>query len=120
MSFGRLSVIDVSLTFADVFVDLLSGRVTRAGRSTSFRSKELRILLRLCADAPDTVLKYDLAIDVLGRPYDPMTNTLEVQVSRMREALGEPLRSPILIVTRPYGYSIPHPVTVYSSLRGSR
>lgn len=109
----RLSAV---LTFADVSVDLFTRNGQRAGRPFRLRGKELDILLYLASRPREPVHRYDLYADVIGRLEVLDSNTLEVQVSRLRETLGEPLRAPVLVVTVPYGYMLAVDATVTCSM----
>ncbi len=108
----RLSAI---ILFADVSVDLFTRKGSRAGRPFRLRGKELDILLYLAQRPWEPVHRYDLYADVIGRLEHIDSNSLEVQVSRLRETLGEPLRSPQLVLTVPYGYMLAADVTLQSS-----
>ena len=107
----RLSAV---LTFADVSVDLFTWNGQRAGRPFRLRGKELDILLYLASRPHEPVHRYDLYADVIGRMENIDSNTL--QVSRLRETLGEPLRAPVLVVTVPYGYMLAVDATVTCSM----
>lgn len=101
--------------FADVSVDLFTRYGERAGVPFRLRGKELDILLYLAQRPWEPVHRWDLYADVIGRMPHIDSNTLEVQVCRLRETLGEPLRAPVLVVTTPFGYMLAADVELQTS-----
>ena len=63
-------------------------------------------LLRIFLDHPNRVLTRDQLIDfMLSRNAEPYDRAIDVQVSRLRQRLGEGAREPIIIKTvRGQGY----------------
>ena len=106
--------LSAKIFFADCSVDLFTRYGERAGNPFRLRGMELNILLYLAQRPWEPIHRYDLYADVIGRLEHLDSNTLEVQVSRLRETLGEPLRAPELVVTVPYGYMLEADVTLES------
>ena len=69
-------------------------------------------LLRVFLDHPNRVLSRDQLLDLSqGREADPLDRSIDVQVSRLRQRLGDDPRSPGLIKTvRGEGYVLSVPV----------
>lgn len=107
--------LSVTLCFADVSIDVLTRKGHRAGMPLSLRPRELDILIYLAQRPWEHVLRWDLYADVIGRLEHEDSNTLEVQVHRLRQTLGEPLYFPSLIATVPHRYMLCADVTLHSS-----
>ncbi len=88
----------------------------RALRSPSGEAAEIGgveyKLLRVFLDHPNRVLSRDQLLDLTqGREADPLDRSIDVQVSRLRQRLGDDPRSPALIKTvRGEGYVLSVPV----------
>ena len=69
-------------------------------------------LLRVFLDHPNRVLSRDQLLDLTqGRAADPLDRSIDVQVSRLRQRLGDDPRNPALIKTvRGEGYVLSAPV----------
>ena len=69
-------------------------------------------LLRVFLDRPNRVLSRDQLLDLSqGREADPLDRSIDVQVSRLRQRLGDDPRAPALIKTvRGEGYVLSVPV----------
>jgi two-component system OmpR family response regulator len=69
-------------------------------------------LLRVFLDHPKRVLSREQLLDLTqGREADPLDRSIDVQVSRLRQRLGDDPRSPVLIKTvRGEGYVLSVPV----------
>ncbi|ODU58278.1 MAG: DNA-binding response regulator [Comamonadaceae bacterium SCN 68-20] len=69
-------------------------------------------LLRVFVEHPNRVLSRDQLLDLTqGREADPLDRSIDVQVSRLRQRLGDDPRSPALIKTvRGEGYVLSVPV----------
>ena len=69
-------------------------------------------LLRVFVEHPNRVLSRDQLLDLSqGREADPLDRSIDVQVSRLRQRLGDDPRSPALIKTvRGEGYVLSVPV----------
>ncbi len=82
-----------------------------ADETTPIGGVEYR-LLRVFLDHPNRVLSRDQLLDLTqGREADPLDRSIDVQVSRLRQRLGDDPRSPVLIKTvRGEGYVLSVPV----------
>jgi len=85
--------------------------VSPAGVATPISGAEYK-LLRVFLDHPNRVLDRDQLLDLSqGREADPLDRSIDVQVSRLRQRLGDDPRQPVLIKTlRGEGYVFTAPV----------
>ncbi|MBL0150108.1 MAG: response regulator [Ideonella sp.] len=85
--------------------------VSPAGVETPIGGAEYK-LLRVFLDHPNRVLDRDQLLDLSqGREADPLDRSIDVQVSRLRQRLGDDPRQPVLIKTlRGEGYVFTAPV----------
>jgi two-component system OmpR family response regulator len=85
--------------------------LSAAGDATAISGVEYK-LLRVLLDHPNRVLSRDQLLDLTqGREADPLDRSIDVQISRLRQRLGEDPRSPALIKTvRGEGYVLSVPV----------
>ena len=82
-----------------------------AGEAAEIGGVEYK-LLRIFLEHPQRVLSRDQLLDLTqGRESDPLDRSIDVQVSRLRQRLGDDPRSPALIKTvRGEGYVLSVPV----------
>jgi len=85
--------------------------ISAEGVVTSLSGAEYR-LLRIFLRHPNRVLNRDQLVDLTqGREADPLDRSIDVQVSRLRQRLGDDPRDPTLIKTvRGEGYVMSVPV----------
>jgi len=93
-----------TLTVADLAVDLLSRRVTRAGTSLDLRPREYALLEYLMRNAGRVVSKTMILSHVWDYSFDPQTNVVDVLVSRLREKIDRPFERKVLHTVRGVGY----------------
>jgi len=85
--------------------------LSAAGDATAISGVEYK-LLRVFLAHPNRVLSRDQLLDLTqGREADPLDRSIDVQVSRLRQRLGDDPRNPALIKTvRGEGYVLSVPV----------
>ncbi len=93
-----------TLTVADVVLDLLSRRVTRAGRAVDLRPREFALLEYLMRNAGKVVSKTMILSHVWDYNFDPQTNVVDVLVSRLRDKIDRPFETKLLHTVRGVGY----------------
>jgi two-component system OmpR family response regulator len=93
-----------TLTVHDLELDLLSRRVTRAGKEIDLRPREFTLLEYLMRNTGKVVSKTMILSHVWGYQFDPQTNVVDVLVSRLREKLDRPFDQPLLHTVRGVGY----------------
>ena len=93
-----------TLTCADLQLDLLSRRVTRAGRSLDLRPREFALLEYLMRNQGRVISKTMILSHVWEYNFDPQTNIVDVLVSRLREKIDRPFETKLLHTVRGVGY----------------
>ena len=93
-----------TLTVADLVLDLLSRKVTRAGKSIDLRPREFTLLEYLMRNAAKVVSKTMILSHVWEYNFDPQTNIVDVLVSRLREKIDRPFEKKLLHTVRGVGY----------------
>jgi DNA-binding response OmpR family regulator len=93
-----------TLTVEDLVLDLLSRRVTRAGKSIDLRPREFALLEYLMRNAGRVVSKTMILSHVWEYNFDPQTNIVDVLVSRLREKIDRPFEKKLLHTVRGVGY----------------
>jgi two-component system OmpR family response regulator len=98
-----------TLRIADLEINTLARRVTRAGRVIDLTSKEFQLLEYLARRAGQTVTRTMLLEAVWNLQFDPQTNLIDVHMSRLRQAIDRDFSPPLLHTIRGVGYSIREP-----------
>jgi len=93
-----------TLTVEDVTLDLLSRRVTRAGKPIDLRPREFTLLEYLMRNQGKVVSKTMILSHVWEYNFDPQTNIVDVLVSRLREKIDRPFEKKLLHTVRGVGY----------------
>lgn len=93
-----------TLTVEDLVLDLLSRRVTRAGKSLELRPREFALLEYLMRNTGKVVSKTMILSHVWEYSFDPQTNIVDVLVSRLREKIDRPFEKKLLHTVRGVGY----------------
>jgi two-component system phosphate regulon response regulator PhoB len=94
------------LRFADVSLDLVAHRVTRAGRPIHLGPTEFR-LLRFLMQHPGRVFSREQLLDsVWGHDVYVEPRTVDVHIRRLRKALNEKSEQDIVRTVRSAGYSL--------------
>jgi two-component system OmpR family response regulator len=92
------------LKIADLELDLLARRVTRAGRNIELTTKEFQLLEYLVRHAGQTVTRTMLLEGVWNLHFDPQTNITDVHMSRLRNAIDKGFPRPLIHTVRGAGY----------------
>jgi two-component system, OmpR family, response regulator len=93
-----------TLTFEDLEIDLLSRKVTRAGRDIDLRPREFTLLEYLMRNAGRVVSKTMILSHVWAYQFDPQTNVVDVLISRLRDKIDRPFDRKLLQTVRGVGY----------------
>ncbi|MEW6741538.1 MAG: response regulator transcription factor [Planctomycetota bacterium] len=89
---------------ADLEVDPVKGRVTRAGRTIELTRTEYSLLCRLMETPGEPVSRTELLESVWGLQFDPGTNVVDVHIRRLRKKVDEPFEVPLIHTVRGSGY----------------
>jgi two-component system OmpR family response regulator len=98
-----------TLRVADLEINLLARRVTRAGRTIELTAKEFQLLEFLMRRAGQIVTRTMLLEAVWNLHFDPQTNLIDVHISRLRQAIDRDFSPPLLHTIRGSGYCIREP-----------
>jgi two-component system OmpR family response regulator len=94
------------LQIADLVVDLQSQTVRRAGKPIRLQPRELRLLEYLLRNAGRLVTRTMLLEHVWDFHFDPQTNVIDVQISRLRSKIDRGYDLPLLHTVRGAGYKL--------------
>ena len=92
------------LTLADLEVDLVRRKATRAGQSLTLTAKEFTLLTLLLRRQGEVLSRATLAEQVWDMNFDSGTNVVEVAVRRLRTKLDVPFEKTLLHTERGMGY----------------
>jgi two-component system OmpR family response regulator len=94
------------LNLADLELDLLSRRVTRAGREIELTAREFRLLEFLVRRAGQVVTRTMLLETVWDLHFDPRTSVIDVHISRLRQAIDKNFHKALIQTVRGVGYTM--------------
>ncbi|MGA7979556.1 MAG: response regulator transcription factor [Chromatiaceae bacterium] len=94
------------LRVADLDLDILSHRVTRAGKHIRLQPREQRLLEYLMRHAGQVVTRTMLLEQVWDLHFDPQTNVIDTQISRLRSKIDKDFDRPLLHTVRGAGYKL--------------
>jgi len=92
------------LTVADLEMDLVGRKVTRAGRPVELTAREFRLLEYLMRHPGQVVTRTMLLENVWDLHFDPQTNVIDVHISRLRQAVDKGFDRPLIHTVRGSGY----------------
>ncbi len=94
------------LKVADLEMDLIRRRVTRAGRPLDLQPREFRLLEHLMRTAGRVQTRTMLLEAVWDIHFDPQTNVVESHVSRLRAKVDKPFGAELIRTVRGAGYTL--------------
>ncbi len=94
------------LEVEDLVLDQLKRKVTRAGKNVHLQPREFRLLEYLMQNAGQIVTRKMLLENVWDYQFDPQTNLIDVQVSRLRGKIDKEFDEPLLHTVRGAGYTL--------------
>ena len=92
------------LKLADLELDLLARKVTRAGQNIDLTTKEFQLLEFLMRRPGQVVTRTMLLEGVWNLHFDPQTNITDVHMSRLRNAVDKGFARPLIHTVRGAGY----------------
>jgi two-component system OmpR family response regulator len=92
------------LHVADLELNVLARRVTRAGKEIALTAKEFQLLEFLMRRVGQVVTRTMLLESVWNLHFDPQTNLIDVHISRLRQAIDRGYDTPLLHTIRGSGY----------------
>jgi two-component system OmpR family response regulator len=96
----------ITLTAQDIVMNLLRREVRRGDRPIDLQPREFRLLEQLLRYADRVVTKTMLLESVWDFDFDPRTNVVETQMSRLRTKLNEGFARDAIQTVRGAGYMI--------------
>lgn len=92
------------LQVADLSLDLRTMRVSRGGRAIALQPREFRLLEYLIRHQGQAVTRAMLLEAVWDYHFDPQTNVIDVQVSRLRNKIDKDFTPALIHTVRGVGY----------------
>jgi DNA-binding response OmpR family regulator len=93
-----------SLTVADLSLDLLGRKVTRAGKVLNLQAREFALLEYLMRNAGQVVSKSMILNHLWDYAFEPQTNVVDVLVCRLRNKVDKGFEKPRIKTLRGLGY----------------
>jgi two-component system, OmpR family, response regulator len=92
------------LQVADLQLDLRTQRVSRKGATINLQPREFRLLEYLMRHEGQIVTRAMLLESVWEYHFDPQTNVIDVQISRLRGKVDKDFGTPLIHTVRGAGY----------------
>ncbi len=93
-------------TVGDLSMDLISRRVTRAGKDIDLQPREFALLEYLMRNAGKIVSKTMIMEHVWDHNFDPQTNVVETRICRLRDKIDRTFDKTMIHTVRGVGYAI--------------
>ncbi len=94
------------LSVGDLELDIFKHKVTRAGRVIRLQPRELRLLEFFMRHTGQVVTRTMLLEQVWDFHFDPQTNVIDTQISRLRSKIDRDFEHPLLHTVRGVGYRL--------------
>jgi two-component system OmpR family response regulator len=94
------------LKVADLALDLRTFRVARGSTPIPLQPREFRLLEYLMRNAGQVVTRTMLLESVWDCHFDPQTNVIDVQISRLRNKIDREFSPPLIHTVRGVGYRL--------------
>lgn len=94
------------LQVGDLVAYLDNGKVERDGKPIALQPRELRLLTYLMLNAHNTVTRTMLLEHVWDYRFDPQSNVIDVQISRLRRKVDGGHTTPLIHTVRGAGYTL--------------
>ncbi|MGB2427221.1 MAG: winged helix-turn-helix domain-containing protein, partial [Alteromonas sp.] len=98
------SNVEVTLTAADLTLNLLTRKVHRANQSIELQGREFRLLEYLMRNKDRVITRTMLLEKVWDYNFDPQTNIIDVHISRLRQKIDKGFDVPLIETVRGAGY----------------
>ena len=103
-------VLPTALTVGDLVVDTRGQRVIKRGEAISLTNKEYALLEFLARNCGTVVSRADITAHVWDENHDPLSNTLEVYINRVRKKIDDDGAESYIQTRRGAGYVMSAPV----------
>lgn len=94
------------LQVADLQMNLVSRTVTRGDKQISLQNREFKLLEFLMRHADQVVTRTMLLEGVWDFYFDPQTNLIDAQISKLRQKIDKGFDKPLLHTVRGAGYKL--------------
>src|SRR5262245_60793858 len=94
------------LSVANLKLDVRTRKPQRAGQSIALQPREFRLLEYLVRHQGQVVTRTMLLEAVWDFHFDPQTNVIDVQISRLRQKIDKDFSPPLLHTIRGVGYMV--------------
>lgn len=101
---GQAVAADVMLRAADLEIDPVRHRATRAGQRIDLSAKEFALLTLLMQRTGDVLSRTQIASLVWDIHFDSDTNVIEVAIRRLRAKIDDPFEEKLIHTVRGVGY----------------
>ena len=95
-----------SIQVADLVMNFLTRKVTRSGKEVPLQNREFMLLEYLMRHAGQVVTRTMLLENVWDFHFDPQTNVIDVQVSRLRQKIDKGFNKSLIKTIRGVGYQM--------------
>lgn len=106
---GQASAVPTLLQVADLQVDLLKRRASRAGQRIELTAREFALLELLLRRRGEVLPKSLIASQVWDMNFDSDTNVIEVAIRRLRAKIDDPYPLKLIHTVRGMGYRLDAP-----------
>jgi two-component system, OmpR family, response regulator len=106
MNRGPAKPEQTSLNCGDLMLDLLTRRVTRAGKPLNLLPREMKLLEYFLRHRDRVVTRTQLLDEVWDYRFDPHTSLIDTHISRLRKKIDEGFDRPLLHTVRGSGYRL--------------
>lgn len=103
---SQSQAVETVMSVGDLSVDMLSHRVTRAGKPVALQPREFKLLAYLLRHANQVVTRTMLLENVWDYHFDPQTNVIDVHISKLRQKIDAGFDAPLLRTVRNAGYML--------------
>jgi two-component system copper resistance phosphate regulon response regulator CusR len=108
---GQSVVVEPVLRAADLEIDPVRHRATRAGQRIDLSAKEFALLTLLAQKIGEVLSRTQIASLVWDIHFDSDTNVVEVAIRRLRAKIDDPFEEKLIHTVRGVGYVLEHRVT---------
>lgn len=103
---GASGSLETTLTVADLTLDLMRRRVTRAGRRIQLTAKEFALLELLVRHRDEVLPRSLIASQVWDMNFDSDTNVIDVAIRRLRAKIDDAFDHKLIHTVRGMGYML--------------
>lgn len=103
---GPAQMVEAMLGCGDLVLDLITRRVSRAGKQLLLLPREMKLLEYFLRHKDQVVTRTMLLDAVWDYRFDPHTSLIDTHISRLRKKIDEGFGKPLLHTVRGFGYRL--------------